>query len=157
MDFGSWDGKTINMFRSSGRSARQLTTLCGESQAWVELVVGQPGEHRTFLTGPFNLTSHFTLTVSATNSIVASPDTSLWPVIEPLPSYGQGRDHQGPRHCPFIGGFNLTDITVRGPGIVDGNGASWWKRTKRARRNILEGVCLKPCIQMYFERRHNLE
>ena len=143
-DFGAvGDGKTINTasFERAIRAAKlyNIKNAGSLDKLGVELVVGQPGEHRTFLTGPFNLTSHFTLTVSATNSIVASPDTSLWPVIEPLPSYGQGRDHQGPRHCPFIGGFNLTDITVRGPGIVDGNGASWWKRHKEGPEKYTRG------------------
>ena len=87
-DFGAvGDGKTINTasFERAIRAAKlyNIKNAGSLDKLGVELVVGQPGEHRTFLTGPFNLTSHFTLTVSATNSIVASPDTSLWPVIEP--------------------------------------------------------------------------
>eukprot|EP00943_MAST-04B_sp_MAST-4B-sp1_P007711 g7711.t1 len=134
------DGKTINTM--AFQLAVQTAKLYNEQHdnvKGVELKVGLPNENKTFVTGPFNLTSHFTLTVSSTNAIVASDDPNLWPIIDPLPSYGQGRDHKGPRRVPFIGGFNLSDITIRGPGVIDGNGFSWWKRHRDGSEKYTRG------------------
>ena len=123
------DGVTLNTkaFERAVETAR-LYNEHHKHEKGVELIVGVPNGNKSFVTGPFNLTSHFTLTVSEQNSIVASPDPSAWPLIDPLPSYGQGRDHKGPRRVPFIGAFNVSDVAVRGPGTIDGNGKSWWKR-----------------------------
>ena len=37
-----------------------------------------------------------------------------WPVLEPLPSYGRGRDAPAGRYTSFIFGTNLTDVVVTG-------------------------------------------
>lgn len=39
---------------------------------------------------------------------------SEWPTIDPLPSYGRGRDLPGPRYSNFITGYNLTDVIITG-------------------------------------------
>jgi len=41
-------------------------------------------------------------------------DSSQWPIVEPLPSYGQGTDLPGPRHRSLINGYNLTDVVITG-------------------------------------------
>ena len=41
-------------------------------------------------------------------------DISEWPVIEPLPSYGRGRDAAAGRYSSLISGTNLTDVIVTG-------------------------------------------
>ena len=101
-----------------------------------------------FRTGPFNLTSHMTLYMSSEAAIYgptytqlgAGPAFDMWPIIPPMPSYGQGRDHVGPRRAAFIGGVGLTDVTVTAAenawGTIDGAGAPWWAchcDTKEAR------------------------
>ena len=144
-DFGGiGDGVTLNTvaFQYAIQAAKRYNEQLKDHDKklrGVEIIIGLPSENKTFLTGPFNLTSHFTLTVSASNSIIASPDPNLWPIIDPLPSYGQGRDHQGPRRVPFIGGFNLTDITIRGGGMIDGKGETWWKRHKSGKEKYTRG------------------
>jgi hypothetical protein len=42
----------------------------------------------------------------------SGPQFASWPIIAPMPSYGQGRDHIGPRRTALIGGVGLTDIKV---------------------------------------------
>ena len=69
-----------------------------------------------------------TLYLEAGGEILATNDTSLWPIIPPLPSYGQGRDHIGPRYTSLIHGENLTDVAISGEnGTINGNGELWWK------------------------------
>lgn len=76
-----------------------------------------------FLTAPFNLTSEMTLYLEEGAVLLASNDTTLWDVIEPLPSYGRGRDHNGPRFTSFIHGYNLHDVAIIGEnGTIDGQG-----------------------------------
>ena len=56
-------------------------------------------------------------------TLLGSTNFSDWPVIAPMPSYGQGRDHPGPRRASLIHGFNLTDIIVTGKNsTIDGTG-----------------------------------
>ena len=37
---------------------------------------------------------------------------------------------------PFIGGSNLTDVTITGGGIIDGSGRVWWGEAEKARERI---------------------
>ncbi|CAL9116698.1 probable polygalacturonase [Musa acuminata AAA Group] len=82
-----------------------------------------------WLTGPFNLTSSFTLFLHRDAVILATQDIKEWPIIDPLPSYGRGRDGPGGRYSSLIGGSNLTDVIITGDnGTIDGQGASWWSQ-----------------------------
>lgn len=44
-------------------------------------------------------------------------DEKLWPLMPPLPSYGYGREHPGPRYGSLIHGRNLTDVTITGNAV----------------------------------------
>ncbi|KAG5037397.1 hypothetical protein JHK86_018237 [Glycine max] len=39
-------------------------------------------------------------------------DEKYWPLMPPLPSYGYGREHPGPRYGSLIHGQHLTDVTA---------------------------------------------
>lgn len=41
-------------------------------------------------------------------------DESEFPLIEPLPSYGRGRDAPGGRYISLIFGINLVDVVITG-------------------------------------------
>lgn len=41
-------------------------------------------------------------------------DQKYWPLMPPLPSYGYGREHPGPRYGSLIHGQNLRDIVITG-------------------------------------------
>ncbi|PIN04692.1 hypothetical protein CDL12_22771 [Handroanthus impetiginosus] len=65
-----------------------------------------------WLTGSFNLTSHFTLYLHKDAVLLATQEESEWAVIEPLPSFGHGRDTEGGRYISLIFGTNLTDVVI---------------------------------------------
>lgn len=44
-------------------------------------------------------------------------DPKEWPVIEPLPSYGRGRERLGGRHISLIHGNGLDDVVITGKPI----------------------------------------
>lgn len=83
-----------------------------------------------WLTAPFNLTaSHFTLFLASDAEILATTNIDEWAIIDPLPSYGRGRDLPGGRYSNFIMGSNLTDIIITGNnGTINGQGQIWWDK-----------------------------
>ncbi|KAK1376190.1 putative polygalacturonase [Heracleum sosnowskyi] len=125
-DFGGvGDGKTSNT-KAFREAISQLSQY--ESDGGSQLFV-PPG---LWLTGSFNLTSHFTLYLAKDAVLLASQEISEWAVIEPLPSYGHGRDTAGGRYISLIFGTNLTDVVVTGEnGTIDGQGALWWQQFHR--------------------------
>ncbi|GLT90854.1 hypothetical protein SLE2022_087710 [Rubroshorea leprosula] len=122
-DFGGvGDGTTSNTmaFQAAISNLSQYASD-GGSQLFVP-----PGK---WLTGSFNLTSHFTLYLHKDATLLASQDEDEWTVIEPLPSYGRGRDTQGGRYISLIFGTNLTDVVITGEnGTIDGQGETWWNK-----------------------------
>lgn len=117
---GVGDGRTSNtaafrraveyMERRKGRGGAQLNVPRGR---WV--------------TGSFNLTSNFTLFLEDGAVILGSQDPEEWPIIEPLPSYGRGRERPGGRHISLIHGNALSNVVITGNnGSIDGQGKMWW-------------------------------
>lgn len=125
-DFGGvGDGTTSNTkaFQAAVDHLRQFESDGGS------LLYVPPGK---WLTGSFNLTSHFTLFLHKDAAILASQDVNEWPLIDPLPSYGRGRDAPGGRYSSLIFGSKLTDVVITGDnGTIDGQGASWWQAFKK--------------------------
>ncbi|OMO64135.1 Glycoside hydrolase, family 28 [Corchorus capsularis] len=80
-----------------------------------------------WLTGSFDLISHLTLWLDKDAVILGSMNSDDWPVVDPLPSYGRGRELPGGRHRSLIYGRNLTDVIITGDnGTIDGQGSIWW-------------------------------
>ncbi|VFQ68027.1 unnamed protein product [Cuscuta campestris] len=123
-DFGGvGDGVTLNTaaFRAAVDHLAGFGPEAGGSLLYVP-----PGR---WLTGSFNLTSHFTLFLDQNAVILASQDENDYPVIEPLPSYGRGRDTAAGRFISLIFGTNLTDVVITGNnGTIDGQGEMWWDK-----------------------------
>ncbi|XP_057964919.1 probable polygalacturonase isoform X2 [Malania oleifera] len=81
-----------------------------------------------WLTGSFDLISHLTLWLDKDAVILGSMNSDDWPVVDPLPSYGRGRELPGGRHRSLIFGRNLTDVVITGDnGTIDGQGSVWWE------------------------------
>jgi polygalacturonase len=79
--------------------------------------------------GPFNLTSNLFIYLAAGAVLKAEPsaDAAKWPLLAPLSIYGTGHDDPGPRFSPFVGGFDVSNVTIGGEnGTIDGSGAFWW-------------------------------
>ncbi|GAV76305.1 Glyco_hydro_28 domain-containing protein, partial [Cephalotus follicularis] len=129
-DFGGvGDGKTMNT-KAFNDAIAHLSNLTADGGA--QLIV-PPGK---WLTGSFNLTSHFTLFIQKGAVILASQAESDWPILPVLPSYGRGRDAPNARFSSLIFGTNLTDVVITGNnGTVDGQGAPWWEKFKEDKLN----------------------
>ncbi|GAB4848242.1 hypothetical protein Ancab_002909 [Ancistrocladus abbreviatus] len=117
---GVGDGKTSNTqaFRKAVQHLKRFENR-GGSQLNVPKGI--------WVTGSFNLTSNFTLFLEEGALILGSQDPKDWPIIEPLPSYGRGRERLGGRHISLIHGNGLSNVVITGHnGTIDGQGKMWW-------------------------------
>ncbi|CAK7338749.1 unnamed protein product [Dovyalis caffra] len=138
-DFGGvGDGKTSNT-KAFKTAIAKLSQYASDGGA--QLIV-PPGK---WLTGSFNLTSHFTLFLHKDAVLLASQDEDEWPVLTPLPSYGGVRENVVFRRSgSLIFASNVTDVIITGNnGTVDGQGAIWWekfraKKLKKERPFLIE-------------------
>ncbi|CAN6380945.1 unnamed protein product [Urochloa humidicola] len=122
---GVGDGRTLN---TAAFSRAVASIERSRAPGGAELRV-PPG---VWLTGPFNLTSHMTLFLARGAIIRATKDTSSWPLMEPLPSYGRGRELPGGRYISLIHGKGIQDVVITGEnGTIDGQGSVWWDMWKK--------------------------
>ncbi|GAB2212004.1 hypothetical protein Droror1_Dr00025346 [Drosera rotundifolia] len=126
VDFGGvGDGTTLNT-KAFQEAISNLSQYQSDGGSMLFVPAGK------WLIGSFNLTSHFTLYLHRDAVLLASQDVNEWQIIDPLPSYGRGRDAPGGRYISFIFGTNLTDVIVTGDnGTIDGQGALWWQKFHR--------------------------
>ncbi|XP_020256928.1 LOW QUALITY PROTEIN: probable polygalacturonase [Asparagus officinalis] len=111
--------------------------------------MGQLERWQRGLTGAFNLTSHMTLFLDKDAVILGNTDEEKWQLMPPLPSYGVGREHDGPRFGSLIHGQNLQDVVITGNnGTIDGQGQVWWTRFKQRALNNTRG----PLVQFMWSR-----
>ncbi|KAL5198855.1 hypothetical protein ABZP36_002367 [Zizania latifolia] len=120
-EFGAvGDGVTVNT-KAFQNAMFYLSSFAEKGGAELFVPAGR------WLTGSFNLISFLTLSLDRDAVIIGSQDSSNWPVIDPLPSYGRGRELPGKRHQSLIFGSNLTDVIITGAnGTIDGQGEIWW-------------------------------
>ncbi|XP_078431606.1 pectin lyase-like superfamily protein [Wolffia australiana] len=117
---GVGDGKTLNTWAFHNAIYR----IQHQRKRGGTLLYVPPG---VWLTGSFNLTSHMTLFLAQGAVIRATQDTANWPLIDPLPSYGRGRELPGGRYASLIHGDGLRDVIITGDnGTIDGQGDVWW-------------------------------
>ncbi|KAF2304141.1 hypothetical protein GH714_028017 [Hevea brasiliensis] len=151
-DFGGvGDGVTLNT-EAFERAILAISKLRKKGGGQLNVPPGR------FLTAPFNLTSHMTLFLAEDALYLElSPgaysellncyldiDEKYWPLMPPLPSYGYGREHPGPRYGSLIHGQNLKDVVITGHnGTINGQGQTWWKKYRQKLLNHTRGPLLQ--------------
>ncbi|KAK3040338.1 hypothetical protein RJ639_026743 [Escallonia herrerae] len=162
-DFGGvGDGVTVNT-AAFERAVFAISKLGKKGGGQLNVPAGD------WLTAPFNLTSHMTLFLAegavilgidvlkfflqrhGPNSLVTCQnivkDEKYWPLMPPLPSYGHGREHPGPRYGSLIHGQNLKDVVITGHnGTINGQGQTWWKKYRQKLLNHTRG----PLVQIMW-------
>ncbi|KAK6147622.1 hypothetical protein DH2020_018534 [Rehmannia glutinosa] len=83
----------------------------------------------------------------AAGKLAYSADEKYWPLLPPLPSYGYGREHPGPRYGSLIHGQHLKDVVITGHnGTINGQGQTWWKKYRQKLLNHTRG----PLVQIMW-------
>ena len=122
-DFGAkGDGTTVDN-PAFERAFRQIEQQGGGE---LHLPAGQ------YLLTPLSLVSNLSLVLDRGAGIKASSPDSF-KLVDPLPSYGQGRDHPGKRYEAFLQGSGLENVAISGHGgeVIDGGGRPWWEAHKK--------------------------
>src|ERR1041385_2555071 len=107
------DGKTI-----STTAIQKALDECGRSGGGT--VLFRPG---TYLSQPLTLRTKTRLSLEKGALLKATDERSDFEI--------EGRANS---FNPFIGGNDLEDITITGPGTIDGSGEKWWGPAEEARR-----------------------
>ena len=68
-----------------------------------------------FLIRPVNLSSSMEFFIEGGATVAGIADNTKWPIIQAAPSYGQGRDHPGPRYTCLL--YNATGCWIDRPGV----------------------------------------
>ncbi|KAL4034804.1 putative polygalacturonase [Cucumis melo var. makuwa] len=142
-DFGAvGDGVTLNT-NAFEKAILAISKLRTKGGGQLNVPAGR------WLTAPFNLTSHMTLFLDEDAVILGIQDEKYWPLMPPLPSYGYGREHIGPRYGSLIHGQNLRDVVITGHnGTISGQGQTWWKKYRQKLLNHTRG----PLVQIMWSR-----
>ena len=84
----------------------------------VELTAG------TYLSGPIVLKSNITLQLDKGATLLGSSDHADYPAIT---------EFRAPGRQALVSAVNSANVAITGEGIIDGNGASWWKMARTIR------------------------
>ena len=119
-DFGAkGDGATFDT-----AAIQKALDACEKSGGTVEFSAG------TFLSKPLTLHSKTTLKLDAGTTLKASTNQ-----VDYMKTPGDWlKAKSSGEFKPFIGGQKLQDVTITGPGVIDGGGAAWWGEAEKARQ-----------------------
>ncbi len=86
----------------------------------------------TYLSQPLTLGNKTTVLLDRGATLLASPDHKHF-----MKTPGDWlKAESGAGFIPLLSGKEMTDITVTGEGVIDGNGAVWWEEAEKARRKV---------------------
>jgi polygalacturonase len=112
-EFGArGDGKTLDT-----APIQKALDECGQAGGGIVRL-----EAGTYLSRPITLRTRTTLLLEAGAKLLATDDPADF-----------ATDRPG-AFIPFVGGKNLTDVAIAGPGVIDGAGGKWWVPAEEARQ-----------------------
>jgi polygalacturonase len=86
----------------------------------------------TYLSGPLEMRSELTLQIDEGSVLLGTADHEAY------------RNSKGATTTPLIGGNELHDVRLVGKGAIDGQGASWWKEFRAAKKAGGGDLPLRP-------------
>lgn len=140
-DFGATgDGKTFDTV-----AIQKALDACESSGGVVQFPAG------TYLSQPLRLHAKTTVQLDAGATLQAS--TNQMDFMKTPGDWLKAKG--GGDFIPFIGGKDLTDVTLTGGGVIDGGGSVWWGEAEKARQ-IKSGFTLPRPNLIVLERCKNV-
>jgi polygalacturonase len=100
----------------------------------------------TFLSAPINLQSNVTLEISAAAVLLGSPDHADYP---------KKTEFRGPGYQALVSAVNAENVTIRGGGVIDGNGTSWWVEARQRKDSgVLGSENSRPRLVVFDHCKH---
>ncbi len=128
------DGKTLDT-----EAIQKALDECGQAGGGiVHFTAG------TYLSKPLTLQAKTTVLLDAGATLLASTNQSDFMKVPG--DWLQAKS--GGDFIPFIGGKDLTDVTLAGKGVIDGNGAVWWEEAEKARQKVSGFTLPRPNLIM---------
>ncbi len=87
-----------------------------------------------WLTGPLTLKSNTTLNIESGATIKFIDDPHLYP-----PVFTRWEGHRCYAMHPLVYAEGAENVSVTGPGVIDGSGEKWWKGLRERRKNGQKG------------------
>jgi polygalacturonase len=116
------DGRTLDT-----AAIQKALTDCGKAGGGI--VRFPPG---TYLSQPLTLGTKTTVILEQGAKLLASPDHRHF-----MKTPGDWlKASGGSDFIPLLSGKDLVDITIKGKGVIDGNGAVWWEEAEKARQKV---------------------
>ena len=109
---------------------------------------GIPGSVDVYLTAPFNLSAFVKIRIEKGVQLRGSSNLLDYDVVAALPSYGINQENHSvsARLQPLIGGWQVSGAEVEGPGVIDGDGISWWNRQADGAGSAAKGWLGRPSL-----------
>lgn len=125
-DFGAkGDGTTLDT-----AAIQKALDTCGKAGGGS--VVFPPG---TYLSKSLVLRAHTTVVLESNAVLKATDEPKDYLPADVTWDEILAGTKKGP-FTPFIGGKDLTDVTISGKGTIDGSGAKWWVPAEEARKKV---------------------
>jgi polygalacturonase len=100
----------------------------------------------TFLSAPITLKSNVTLEISAAAVLLGSPDHADYP---------KKTEFRGPGYQALVSAVNAENVTIRGGGVIDGNGTSWWVEARQQKDSgVLGSQNSRPRLVVFDHCKH---
>jgi polygalacturonase len=102
----------------------------------------------TYVSAPIVLKDNITLDIATGSTLLGSPDHEDYPTITVF---------KNPGAQSLLSATNATNLTITGGGVIDGNGASWWKIARSQRDSGVMGPdrVFRPRL-VVFDHSHNI-
>ena len=99
-----------------------------------------------FLTAPLNLSDNIELRIEEGATLAASERAADYPVQPFFPSYGASRDvvNSSCRFGAVVGAVGAKNVSIRGGGVLDGQGWAFWAAKERSRVDPTALPCTRP-------------
>lgn len=132
--------------RSYGAKADGTTKDTKAIQAAIDACAAKGGgtvelSGGTFLSGPIVLKDNITLDIAAGATLLGSPDHDDYPQLKVF---------RAPGRQALVSANHAKNIAITGGGVIDGNGASWWKQARETPgAGIVGKVVFRPRLVVF--------